>query len=256
MAKIVVFDSGMGSLSIIKPLQKTIKSDIIYFADRKNFPYGKKSKLELYKIINNSIKILKEKFNPDLIILGSNTPTLLLNNITTKKIIGVLPPLKKAVITSKTKNIAILTTQSVFKSKELSNYIKKHHLSKKIKIIKINASSLVELVESGKFISKKNFCIKKIKNNLDNILINNNIDVVTLSSTHLSFLKKILHKEYPKIHFLDPGYDTSLHVAYLLKKKKSKRNSLKIFTSGNPNQFQKQLHKIGIKNKVNFLSLS
>jgi len=31
---------------------------------------------------------------------------------------------------------------------------------------------------------------------------------------------------------------------------------LKIFTSGNPNQFQKQLHKIGIKNKVNFLSLS
>ncbi len=166
MAKIVVFDSGMGSLSIIKPLQKTIKSDLIYFADRKNFPYGKKTKLELYKIINYSIKILKEKFNPDLIILGSNTPTLLLNNITTKKIIGVLPPLKKAVITSKTKNIAILTTQSVFKSKELSNYIKKHHLSKKIKIIKINASSLVELVESGKFISKKITVLKKLKTTL------------------------------------------------------------------------------------------
>ncbi len=256
MAKIVVFDSGMGSLSIIKPLQKTIKSDIIYFADRKNFSYGKKTKLELRKIINHSIIILKERFNPDLIIIGSNTPTLLLNNITAKKIIGILPPLKKAVITSKTKNIAILTTQSVSKSKELSKYIKQNHISKKIKILKINASSLIELVESGKFASKKSYCIKKIKKSLDNILINNNIDVVTLSSTHLPFLKKMLSKEYPKIHFLDPGYDTSLYVANLLKKKKSKKNSLRIFTSGDPNQFQKQLNKIGIKNKVNFLSLS
>ncbi len=256
MAKIVVFDSGMGSLSIIKPLQKTIKSDIIYFADRKNFPYGKKTKLELDKIINNSIIMLKKRFNPDLIVIGSNTPTLLLNNITAKKIVGILPPLKKAEKISKTNNIAILTTQSLSRSKELSNYIKQNHMSKKIKIFKINASPLIELVESGKFISKKNYCIKKIKKNLENILINNNIDVVTLSSTHLPFLKKILHKEYPKIHFLDPGYDTSLHVANLIKKKQSKRNSLKIFTSGNPNQFQKQLNKIGIKNKVNFLSLS
>jgi len=44
MAKIAVFDSGFGSLSIIKPIQQAIKSDIVYFADQKNFPYGKKSK--------------------------------------------------------------------------------------------------------------------------------------------------------------------------------------------------------------------
>jgi glutamate racemase len=220
MVKIVVFDSGMGSLSIIKPLQKTTKSEIIYFADRKNFPYGKKSKSELGKIIKSSLRMLNEQFNPDLIIIGSNTPTLLLKNLTTKKIIGILPPLKQAAKTSKTKNIAIFATRSVCKSKELSNYIKKNHLSKKINVLKINASPLIELVESGKFISKKNYCIKKIKGNLDKILITNNIDVVTLSSTHLPFLSKILQKEYPKIHFLDPGYDTSLHVAKLINRKK------------------------------------
>jgi len=44
VAKIVIFDSGFGSLSIIKPIQKAMKSNIIYFADQKNFPYGKKSK--------------------------------------------------------------------------------------------------------------------------------------------------------------------------------------------------------------------
>ena len=85
MVKIVVFDSGMGSLSIIKPLQKVTKSEIIYFADRKNFPYGKKPKSELRKIIEHSLIMLQERFNPDLIIVGSNTPTLLLKNVTTKK---------------------------------------------------------------------------------------------------------------------------------------------------------------------------
>ncbi|MCH8834298.1 MAG: glutamate racemase, partial [Thaumarchaeota archaeon] len=44
MAKIAIFDSGFGSLSIIRAIQKTTKSEIIYFADQKNFPYGKKTK--------------------------------------------------------------------------------------------------------------------------------------------------------------------------------------------------------------------
>ena len=77
MAKIAVFDSGFGSLSIIKPIQQAVKSDIVYFADQKNFPYGKKSKLELTKIITKTVNMLEEKFKPDLIVIGSNTPSIL-----------------------------------------------------------------------------------------------------------------------------------------------------------------------------------
>nr|AIF23204.1 glutamate racemase (murI) [uncultured marine thaumarchaeote SAT1000_13_B06] len=77
MAKIIVFDSGFGSLSIIQPIQKAIKSNIIYFADQKNFPYGKKSKAQLTKIITKTLNFLDEKFQPDLIVIGSNTPSLL-----------------------------------------------------------------------------------------------------------------------------------------------------------------------------------
>jgi len=49
VAKIVVFDSGLGSLSIIKAIQKISKSEIIYFADQENFPYGQKSQAQLSK---------------------------------------------------------------------------------------------------------------------------------------------------------------------------------------------------------------
>ena len=75
--KIAVFDSGLGSLSIIKAIQKKIKCDIIYVADKKNFPYGKKTKPQLYKIIIDTIEKISEKFEPDIIVLASNTPSLL-----------------------------------------------------------------------------------------------------------------------------------------------------------------------------------
>ncbi|NDF27530.1 MAG: hypothetical protein EB153_08290, partial [Nitrosopumilaceae archaeon] len=52
---IAVFDSGLGSLSVIQSIQQATKSEIIYFADQKNFPYGKKTKQDLKKIIKNTI---------------------------------------------------------------------------------------------------------------------------------------------------------------------------------------------------------
>src|SRR5882762_9623815 len=103
MAKIIVFDSGLGSLSIIKPIQKKVIADIIYFADQRNFPYGTKPVPKLRKIIKSSIMMLDKKFSPDLIVIGSNTPSLLLKKIINNpRIIGVFPPLKDAKLKTKT----------------------------------------------------------------------------------------------------------------------------------------------------------
>ncbi len=93
MVKIVVFDSGLGSLSVIKPIQKQIKCNIIYFADSKNFPYGKKSIKEIRNITLQNILTLQNLFKPELIIVGSNTLSLTLNSYP-NNILPVLPPLK------------------------------------------------------------------------------------------------------------------------------------------------------------------
>ena len=251
MVRIAVFDSGLGSLSIIKAIQKICKSEIIYFADQKNYPYGKKSKKQLDVIINKTIKLLEENFSPDIIVMASNTPSLMVN--TNRKIIGVYPPIRKAMTLSKTKNIAILGTQSAIKSKSLSSYIKKFNFSKDKKIYKVNSSTLVELVESNKFITDKMYCRKIIKKTLSDIF-SNKIDVATLSSTHLSFLKSLLESEFPKVKFVDPADIVAVKVLAKIKKE-SKKNTIKIFTSGNVKLFEKNLYKLGIKNKVNFLSI-
>jgi glutamate racemase len=248
MAKIVVFDSGLGSLSIIKPIQKKIQADIIYFADQKNFPYGTKSINSIRKIINSTIIMLEKKFEPDLIVVGSNTPSLLLKNIIKKSnIIGVFPPLKEAVEKTKTKTIAILATRSVVKSITLKKYVEKN-VPKKIKTIKINASPLIELVESSKFIYNKTFCLTKIRQILAPLLTNN-ADVATLSSTHLPFLLPLLKQAFPRIIFIDSGNFVAEKIAKELKNK-SGRGSLQIFASGNTQTFQKKLFAIGMKHKV------
>ena len=254
MAKIAVFDSGLGSLSIIQAIQKISKSEIIYFADQKNFPYGKKSRIQLDEIIQKSITLLEKKFSPDIIVVASNTPSLMLN-LATEKIIDVKPPLKIAQEISTTKHVGILATRSAIKSRGLTQYIERINFPKTFKIFKIDASELVELVESGKFFTNRKYCKKIIKKNLDQKLLRNPIDTITLSSTHLPFLKSLLKKEYPGISFVDPGNTIAQKIFTKIKNDQTKRNSLKIFTSGNVKIFEKNLRKIGIKNKVNFLSI-
>jgi glutamate racemase len=245
--KIAVFDSGLGSLSIIEPMRKKLKSEIIYFADLTNYPYGTKSVADLDKIINSTITKLQEKFHPDIIIIGSNTPSLLLDVTINSKIIGVFPPLKEACRKTKTGVIAILATRSVIESRALGHYIKKT-VPKQIKVIKLNASPLVDLVESGKFIFEKESCKKTIKKILRPVL--KNADTVSLSSTHLPFLLPILKEIFPIVTFVDPAEAVTDQVVKLLKDKKSKRRTLKVFASGDITAFQKRLRKIGIKNKV------
>ena len=253
MARIIVFDSGFGSLSVIKPIQHTIKSDLIYYADQKNFPYGRKSKSQLTKIITNRIKFLEEKFKPDLIVVGSNTPSLLVK-INKKNVVKVLPPIKMAAKISVTGNIAILTTLAAVKSKKLSEFIKKNRLPKRINIKKINASRLIQLVESAKFIDNQNLCNTVVRKTLSEQFSKYNIDVATLSSTHLPFLLPFLKKQFPLVTFLDPAQEIANKVGKILGKKSSKRNSMKIFTSSEPEKFQNHLWKMGIKKKVSFLN--
>ncbi len=253
MVRIVVFDSGLGSLSVIKPIQKQFKCTIIYFADLKNFPYGKKTIKEIRNITSRTIAILQKSFEPELIVVGSNTLSFTLDSCP-KNILPVLPPLNEAKRITKSKSIAILATESIVKSNLLDNYVK-NFKTNNIKIIKINASPLVELVEHGKFYSDPELCKDVIKKTLSSKFFKNNVDVATLSSTHLPFLLEFLEDIFPHVFFLDP----SELVAKKLKQKyfdhNNKRNSLQIFTSGNIKLLEKKLRHMGIKNKISKLTI-
>ena len=110
---IAVFDSGLGSLSVVRELRKIIPTEnFLYYADKMNFPYGRKSKSELKDIIVKSIKFL-EKYQPKLIVMASNTPSIqIYDEIKTNFSIDIIPtrlPLKKTINLSRKKHLLSIT---------------------------------------------------------------------------------------------------------------------------------------------------
>jgi len=254
--KIAVFDSGFGSISIIREIQKIFKGELIYFADQKNFPYGVKSKIELENIIKETIVLLEKKFSPELIVMASNTPTLLLNfSRISPKIVGVYPPLNEAVKISRTRNIAILGTRTIIQSENITKFIENCKVPNDIVIHKIDCSLLVELVESGKFLTDEEYCKNIIKEVLEDVFLDNLVDVATLSSTNLPFLEPFLRWIFKNVKFLDPAKNISNVLKDFVENNDLQQNVLRIFTSGDVNLFKKNLQMMGIDDEVNFLTI-
>jgi glutamate racemase len=68
---------------------------------------------------------------------------------------------------------------------------------------------MVDLIEPGTFLNDHDTCIDVCREVLDFYVKEKNIDVITLSSTHLPFLKKYIQELYPEIKLLDPAVDVS-----------------------------------------------
>ncbi len=190
---IAVFDSGLGSMSVVREIRKIIPSEnILYFADKMNFPYGKKSKDELKSIIINSIRFL-EKYRPKLIVMASNTPSVqVFDEIKNKFSIDIIPtkpPLKKATNLSKKKHIAIMASSGVLHSKEF-DYLVKREVPQDIFITKIDSSGIIDLVENGSFLSNRNHTFKTIQKVIQSNF-EDSIDVAALSSTSFTFYQEL-----------------------------------------------------------------
>lgn len=150
-----------------------------------------------------------EGYKPDAIVLASNAPSLMvldeLRDYAHTRIYGIEPPLHEAVQQSKSKHVAILGVKSLIESGELREFVYSNMAGAK-SVRLVNASPLVDLVESGTFL----FSPERTQTAVDRFLsdqfkLNSNTDVFTLSSTHLPWLKSFFEKARPEAVFLDPA---------------------------------------------------
>ncbi|NWG36437.1 glutamate racemase [Nitrososphaera sp.] len=254
---IAVFDSGIGSLSIIKELRRELPAeDLLYFADRAHFPYGNMSHKELYEIVFNTINYLK-RFKPKLIVLASNTPSVQVleevkKRVTDVPVIGVRPPLKEAARMTKKKHIGILATAGTVNSKELEAQIRKE-VPQHILVTKFNASPIVQLVEQGVHLTDERRTFDVISRVLGDDA-DEKIDVITLSSTHLPFVKRYLNALLPTVRFVDPAQMVAKDVRKFLKfyrmTKKSGSGKLQILVSDGKREFEKSVRAMGVREPV------
>ena len=68
-----VFDSGIGGLTILRALRRTLPHEnLIYFGDTANVPYGGKSKAAVTRLALNVARFLEDQ-GVKLVIVACNT---------------------------------------------------------------------------------------------------------------------------------------------------------------------------------------
>lgn len=250
---IAVFDSGLGSVSVIRELKSLLPlEDLIYMADTENFPYGTKSSEDLKRIMNSTIEAL-ETYGPKLIIVASHTPSVqhldYIKSCTSIPTIGMKIPLAQAVRLTRTKHIGLMATKSTLDSVQFQRLITRM-VPQRIFVRQINASPLINTIEDFSFVDDGHLRNSILESTLQSS-IDGQIDVVVLSSTHLALVKEYFDSLYSNITFIDSAKNVARDARKLLQEcgtlKKGHAGKTRVLVTGDKTKFQRLLARIGIK---------
>lgn len=242
-APIGVFDSGLGGLTVVRELLKSLPhEDIIYFGDLARLPYGIKSKRQIRKLSLENAELLSQ-YNVKAVVVACNSAagaglTHLKKHFSFPIIDVIRPAAFQAMKTSAKKNIAVLATPATVFNQAYEKVLKQ--MDAKIVVKSVACPLFVPLVENGWLSGKITEAI--VKEYLKNIS-SAKTDTIILGCTHYPLLKEIIAKEVgKKIQLIDSAEPTVSHLTQVLDKMnllsdRKRSGDLKILVSDFPQNF-------------------
>ena len=206
MARIGIFDSGSGGLSVYRELQKLLPLEQYrYYADNSHCPYGEKSPL----YIQRRARFITERFldwKADIIVVACNTATAaaiatLRREYPDVPFVGMEPAVKPAALGTETGVIGVLDTAGTLKG---SKYLNTRGLYESdVKIVEHVGQGFVELVERGVLDGPE--AENTVKASLKPLL-DAGADRIVLGCTHYPFLKPVIERlSGPGVQVIDPA---------------------------------------------------
>ena len=112
---ILMFDSGVGGLSVLGELRKVLpQAPIIYAADEAGLPYGDKSEAEIAARVSGLLGRMAERWQPRLICIACNTASTIalgmVREVLEVPIVGTVPAIKPAAAATRSGTFAVLGT--------------------------------------------------------------------------------------------------------------------------------------------------
>lgn len=204
-----IFDSGIGGLSVLKEIRKSLPNEsIVYFADSANCPYGSKAQAEAQALAREKVEFLLEH-GCKLIVIACNTVTAVaideFRSTFTVPFIGMEPALKPAALQTKTGKIGVLATENTFNGRLFKQTREKY--ANGMDVFAQPGLGLVELVEKGEYNSKK---ARQLLKKYLLPMIAQGVDTLVLGCTHYPFLKETIEMIMPHPIFV---IDSSTAVA-------------------------------------------
>ncbi|MCW8899030.1 MAG: glutamate racemase [Flavobacteriales bacterium] len=229
------FDSGLGGLTILSEVYQMLPNEqLIYLADSKNAPYGKKSKEEIIALsIKNTEKLID--LGCKMIVVACNTATTnaikYLRENYNIPFIGIEPAIKPAALNSKTDKVGVLATKGTLSSELFMLTSKKFENTQ---FIEVEGVGLVEIVESGELEK----AMPLLEQYLGKMLIEG-VDSVVLGCTHYPMLIPIIKRILPQhIALIDSGEAVARQTKHILEIKNMLRYAANkkehvIYSNGN-----------------------
>ena len=211
-----VFDSGMGGLTVLRSLRKTLPQEsFIYLGDTARLPYGTKSPetVKLYAV--QMAKILVERRIKALVIACNTATSAALSHLKEllpdMPVLGVISPgASAAVLATKSGRIAVLATETTIAGNMYQRLITE---SLPNALISARACSLlVALAEEG--MVDNEIARTTLEHYLKNLI---DVDTILLGCTHFPVFKPLLKEILPNgIAIVDSADATALALQKLL----------------------------------------
>ncbi|MEI8232315.1 MAG: aspartate/glutamate racemase family protein [bacterium] len=206
---IIVFDSGIGGLSIYRPLKLALPSaSIVYLADPNNFPYGDKSPAWLSKRFRELGEQFKE-LDPCLVVLACNSATTnVIHELRAQlscPVVGVEPVIKP--LGQYDSSIALMTTSSA-KSATTAKLLTQYGSHIRV----FTPSGLASAIEYNDYDQ-----VKKNIHEIKELVQKYQVQAIGLSCTHYPLILNELKSALPGVVFIDPSEAVVREVQRVLK---------------------------------------
>ena len=219
MSKILIFDSGVGGLSIYQAIKAQLPTaEYLYLFDNAYFPYGELDEAFLIERVCELIGYMLEHYQPDIVVIGCNSAsTLVLPALRSRfsiPFVGVVPAIKPAALMSKKKKIGLLATPGTI-SRDYTQLLVDEY-AQGCEVVMIGSTSLVQQAENK--LHGNAVQLDQIQQVMQDWSDKEQCpDVVVLGCTHFPLLKDELQAVMGEhVEFIDSGNAVARRVADIL----------------------------------------
>jgi glutamate racemase len=219
---ILVFDSGIGGLSVLQPIRALLpRAPIVYAADSAGYPYGTRRAAEIEARVPAMLGRLAERFNPQLIVIACNTAsTIALDAVRFAldlPVVGTVPAIKPAAALSRTRAIGVLGTETTVRQPYLDRLAQE--FASDCTVVRHGSAELVDLAEAK--LRGETTDPEPYRRILDSLYAQPGgaaIDTVVLACTHFPLVEEELAAASSRpVRFVDGKEGIARRTAWLLR---------------------------------------
>lgn len=209
-ARILVFDSGLGGLTVANALRELApEAQLAYAADNAAFPYGDWQEGALVERMGYVLERLIAKTQPDVVVIACNTATTIGLGAMRQRFdvpfVGTVPAIKPAASITKSGHISVLATPGTVVREYTKALIDTYAFHCRVKLH--GAEKLADIAEQK--LRGEGVDLDVLSRQIAPVFVedtNGRTDVVVLGCTHYPLLLEELKKVAPwEVSFIDPS---------------------------------------------------